>query len=48
MNNSDHVLEALDSYREHLTALRDAITHKDVVALAGLIDRANDIRRILG
>ena len=48
LHNSDHVLEALDAYREHLTALREAIARQDGPALDGLIARANDIRRILG
>ncbi len=48
LNNADHILEALDAYREHLTALREAVVAHDAVALNGLIDQANDIRRILG
>ena len=48
LNNADHVLEALDAYREHLTALREAIARADGPELDRLIGRANDIRRILG
>ncbi len=48
MTNTDHVLEALDAYREHLDTLREAIARKDVPALNERIARANDIRRILG
>jgi len=48
MNNQDHLLEALDAYRGHLDALREAIARGDVPALNDLIARANDIRRILG
>lgn len=48
LHNADHVLEALDAYREHLTSLRDAIARSDVRELNRLIGKANDIRRILG
>lgn len=48
LHNSDHVLEALDAYRERLAALREAIARQDAPALDNLINRANDIRRILG
>lgn len=48
LNNSDCILPALDAYREHLTALREAIARQDKDALDSLIERANDIRRILG
>ena len=48
LHNADHVLEALDAYRGHLDALRDAIVRKDGQALDDLIARANGIRRILG
>lgn len=48
LNNADHVLEALDAYRDHLTALREAIARADGPELSRLIERANDIKRILG
>lgn len=48
VHNADHVLEALDAYREHLTSLREAIARSDVRELNRLIGKANDIRRILG
>jgi len=48
LHNKDHVLESLDAYRDHLTALREAIASGDAEALKRLIDRANEIRRILG
>ena len=48
LNNADRMIEALDAYRAHLSALRDAIARQDAAAIDSLIGRANDIRRILG
>lgn len=48
LHNKDHVLESLDAYLEHLKALREAIAAEDAEALKAMIDKANDIRRILG
>ncbi len=46
-HNADHLMEAIDAFQERLTSFRAAVARGDASALKSLIDRANEIRRIL-
>jgi len=46
-DNSDHLIEALDSYMKQLQKYRDALAAKDEKQLEDMISDANEIKRVL-
>jgi prephenate dehydrogenase len=45
--NSDYILEAIDTYIEKMNIFRKMISEKDVIGLKSLMEEANKIRKIL-
>jgi prephenate dehydrogenase len=45
--NAPHLTRALDEYVAHLTAFREALAAHDDGALRAIVERANEIRRVL-
>ena len=45
--NSDYILEAIDTYIEKMNIFKKMITEKDVIGLKSLMEEANKIRKIL-
>src|SRR5690606_23072630 len=48
MQNKENVLDVLNEHIDQLIQFRDSIRNEDAEGLKKLMERANDIRRILG
>ena len=46
-DNADNIVSALDSYIDHLTRFKEAIQNKDDAEMKAMMERANEIRRVL-
>ncbi|MBK7133070.1 MAG: prephenate dehydrogenase [Bacteroidales bacterium] len=47
LENSDYIIEVLDTYIEKMNDFREKIKEKDIEGLKGLMEEANKIRKIL-
>lgn len=46
-DNNDNVLAALESYITHLTSFKEALVNRDIVQIKSMIEKSNEIRRVL-